>query len=334
MAQVPGLIFKHMVNKEIEECSDFITIPRFLVNKFRLSGNELIITSLIYGYCKHGQGEFFGTCDYIAQWTAMSREAVLRALHRLVKRGILTSRSDVRRGKKAVIYSVNMDGSKCDKSSHLNDAVNVIDDVSKCDVSKSPNVMFGFSNVMSNHTDNIEDNIGDNIDDNIEWAQQKDFAADTHENGEDFERDYEEAEVVETSLFPIGAEKEKSCAKKEKERVKSEVKSEVKSGKVTLFCNSSVYKLVKDDDYSAFEALFKGPEYEDIDLVYYFHAVCDWSSSANKKRTERGWIATVRNFIRGDMERGKLHKKPEKQLICGFTEDEVRDMLKGNKFKI
>ena len=95
-----------------------------------------------------------------------------------------------------------------------------------------------------------------------------------------------------------------------------------------------MYRLVKDDDYSAFEALFKGPEYEDIDLVYYFHAVCDWSSSANKKRTESGWIATVRNFIRGDMERGKLHKKPEKQLICGFTEDEVRDMLKGNKFKI
>lgn len=315
-----------MVNKEIEECSDFITIPRFLVNKFKLSGNELIITSLIYGYCKHGQGEFFGTCDYIAQWTAMSREAVLRALHRLVKRGILTSRSDVRKGKKAVIYCVNMEyqeNCKCDDVSHAN----VTFGAPKCDVLIHPNVTFG-------HIDNIEDNIGDNIEDNIEWAQQKDFAADTHENGEDFERDYEEAEVVETSLFPVKAEKEKSCAKKEKERGKSEVKSEVKSGKVTLFCNSSVYRLVKDDDYSAFEALFKGPEYDDIDLVYYFHAVCDWSSSVNKKRTERGWIATVRNFIRGDMERGKLHKKPEKQLICGFTEDEVRDMLKGNKFKI
>lgn len=307
-----------MANKGIEECSDFITIPRFLVNKFKLSGNELIITSLIYGYCKHGQGEFFGTCDYIAQWTAMSREAVLRALHRLVKRGILTSRSDVRKGKKAVIYCVNMEyqeNCKCDDVSHAN----VTFGAPKCDVLIHPNVTFG-------HIDNIEDNIEDNI---KERAQQKDFAADTHENGEDCERDYEEAEVVETSLFP-SSEKEKSCAKKEKERVKSEVKS----GKVTLFCNSSVYRLVKDDDYSAFEALFKGPEYEDIDLVYYFHAVCDWSSSANKKRTERGWIATVRNFIRGDMERGKLHKKPEKQLICGFTEDEVRDMLKGNKFKI
>ena len=326
-----------MVNKEIEECSDFITIPRMLVTKFKLSGNELLITALIYGYCKHGQGEFFGTCNYIGSWLGLGRVSVIRVLHRLVDRGILLSERAERKGKEVVIYTVNMDyeeGGVTIKEAYQNDTGGV----SKSDRGCIKMIQGVYQNdtggVSKSHTDNIDDNIKDNIDDNIEWAQQKDFAADTRENGEDFGREYEEAEVVETSLFPIGAEKEKSCAKKEKERGKSEVKSEVKSGKVTLFCNSSVYRLVKDDDYSAFEALFKGPEYEDIDLVYYFHAVCDWSSSVNKKRTERGWIATVRNFIRGDMERGKLHKKPEKQLICGFTEDEVRDMLKGNKFKI
>lgn len=312
--------------KTINECADFIVVPKQLAKNFKLSGNELLVTSLIYGFTKNGNGEFFGTCEYIATWLNITRVSAIRVLHRLVDKGVLITYKAVRKGQNVVVYIVNEEynlGFENTEQNVKNRRQNVSKSVTKCK-----------KTATKCYTDNIEDNIGDNIDDNIEWAQQKDFAADTHENGEDFEQEYEEAEVVETSLFPIGAEKEKSCAKKEKERVKSEVKSEVKSGKVTLFCNSSVYRLVKDDDYSAFEALFKGPEYEDIDLVYYFHAVCDWSSSANKKRTERGWIATVRNFIRGDMERGKLHKKPEKQLICGFTEDEVRDMLKGNKFKI
>lgn len=315
-----------MRTKTINESADFIVVPKQLAINFKLSGNELLVTSLIYGFTKNGNGEFFGTCDYIATWLNITRVSAIRVLHRLVDKGVLITYKAVRKGQNVVVYIVNEEynlGFENTEQNVKNRRQNVSKSVTKCK-----------KTATKCYTDNIEDNIEDNIDDNIEWAQQKDFAADTREKGEDFEREYEEAEVVETSLFPIGAEKEKSCAKKEKERVKSEVKSEFKSGKVTLFCNSSVYRLVKDDDYSAFEALFKGPEYEDIDLVYYFHAVCDWSSSVNKKRTERGWIATVRNFIRGDMERGKLHKKPEKQLICGFTEDEVRDMLKGNKFKI
>ena len=31
------------------------------------------------------------------------------------------------------------------------------------------------------------------------------------------------------------------------------------------------------------------------------------------KRTKNGWLATVRNFIRGDVERNKLHLKPQFQ---------------------
>lgn len=299
--QVPELFFKTMRTKTINESADFIVVPKQLAMNFKLSGNELLVTSLIYGFTKNGNGEFFGTCDYIATWLNITRVSAIRVLHRLVDKGVLITYKAVRKGQNVVVYIVNEEynlGFENTEQNVKNRRQNVSKSVTKCK-----------KTATKCYTDNIEDNIGDNIDDNIEWAQQKDFAADTRENGEDFEQDYEEAEVVETSLFPVKAEKEKSCAKKEKERGKSEVKSEVKSGKVTLFCNSSVYRLVKDDDYSAFEALFKGPEYEDIDLVYYFHAVCDWSSSANKKRTERGWIATVRNFIRGDMERGKLHKK-------------------------
>lgn len=99
---------------------------------------------------------------------------------------------------------------------------------------------------------------------------------------------------------------------------------------VTLFRNSSIYKLVENNDYSRFEAIFDTPEFKDIDLVYYFHAVNDWSEQAQKKRTARGWIATVRNFIRSDKERGKLHTKPQNQKVFGMDVSAAIRYLKGD----
>ena len=95
-----------------------------------------------------------------------------------------------------------------------------------------------------------------------------------------------------------------------------ETKVEEPKDKKTLFRNSEVYKMVKFEngvgvDYSEFESKFATPEFEKVDLVYYFHSVSDWSDQRNMKRTKNGWLATVRNFIRGDVEEKKLHLKPE-----------------------
>lgn len=68
-----------------------------------------------------------------------------------------------------------------------------------------------------------------------------------------------------------------------------------------LFENSRFY------DFDRFAAEFKAPEFSDIDIVYYFHAVADWSAQHGRKMKD--WIATARNFIRGDLEKGKLHRK-------------------------
>lgn len=95
-----------------------------------------------------------------------------------------------------------------------------------------------------------------------------------------------------------------------------EPKVEEPKEKKTLFRNSEVYKMVKFEngvgvDYSEFESKFATPEFEKVDLVYYFHSVSDWSDQKNMKRTKNGWLATVRNFIRGDVEKKKMHLKPE-----------------------
>lgn len=93
--------------------------------------------------------------------------------------------------------------------------------------------------------------------------------------------------------------------------------TEESKDKKTLFRNSDIYKLVQFDangvgvDYSGFEKKFATPEFEKVDLVHYFHAVADWSDQKDMKRTKNGWLATVRNFIRGDAERNKLKLKPQ-----------------------
>jgi hypothetical protein len=91
--------------------------------------------------------------------------------------------------------------------------------------------------------------------------------------------------------------------------------------KKTLFRNSEIAALVVERngllDYSAFEGLFVAPEFASVDLVYYYHTVADWSDSSNTKRTKNGWIATVRNFIRGDIGKNRVHLKPEYQSSNG-----------------
>ena len=72
-----------------------------------------------------------------------------------------------------------------------------------------------------------------------------------------------------------------------------------------LFANSRFSK------FEDFEKCFDKPEFEQIDILYYYHSVADWSAS--KGSMQKDWIAQTRNFIRGDKEKGKLHLKPQYQ---------------------
>lgn len=73
-----------------------------------------------------------------------------------------------------------------------------------------------------------------------------------------------------------------------------------KNERKTLFANS-IWA-----NYDALLAKIDCPELMGIDIAYYQQTVSDWSDSKNVKRTERGWLATIRQFIRGDKEKGKL----------------------------
>lgn len=69
---------------------------------------------------------------------------------------------------------------------------------------------------------------------------------------------------------------------------------------------SCLFEHSKFYDFSLFSAEFTAPEFNGVDIVYYYHAVADWSAQKGKKMKD--WIATARNFIRGDIEKNKLHR--------------------------
>ena len=142
----------------------------------------------------------------------------------------------------------------------------------------------GYNNIEDN---NIKDNY---IENNIERERAKE-----RREGNLFDCDENESAITVIPATP----QERKIARKER-------------SSVSLFRESEAAKLVSylpdgSQDASKLFAMFSGEKYKNVDMLHYYEAVADWSDSANKKRTARGWIATIRRFVEMDRERGKLH---------------------------
>lgn len=75
--------------------SSYVTIQAFMVNDLKLSGNELIIYAVIYGFSQDGKSWFSGSRAYIAQWCQASKMTVSTNLKKLVEKGLLQKRTRV-----------------------------------------------------------------------------------------------------------------------------------------------------------------------------------------------------------------------------------------------
>lgn len=86
--------------------NDYIAILSPFVTKLGLSGNKLIIFSLIHGFCRDGEQEFKGSINYISEWTNTSRNTVISILKELVDLGLLEKRDYMVNGVKFCAYKV------------------------------------------------------------------------------------------------------------------------------------------------------------------------------------------------------------------------------------
>lgn len=125
-----------------------------------------------------------------------------------------------------------------------------------------------------------------------------------------------QTEVIKPSLFDE-EKKEKISGQKEKRAT-----SGTREVKKCTFADS------RYSQYDDFAKCFTAPEFAEVDLVYYYHAVADWSAANDAKKVD--WIATARGFIRRDHEAGKLHKMTPAQSVFGLDVQDAISFIKGD----
>lgn len=253
--------------------SNYITILVPMITRLKLKGNELLVFALIHGFSQDGKSRFKGSLKYLIEWTGLDKTTVIKILKSLVE--------------KRYINKFEYEKNKvrfCEYSTNYWEALEWLENPTTPPVGKN------------NHP-GCEIPPPPRLENPTTVVGKSDPILNTDiDNSLSIDKDKPANDVV-GDLFPDE---------------QLEVQNDKK--KTTIFRNSGVFKLVKGNDYSEFEKLFATPEFAPVDLVYYFHSVADWSDTKiGVKRTFNGWVATVRNFIRGDVEKKKVHLKPEHQ---------------------
>lgn len=92
--------------------NNYINIQGWMCSKLKLSGNELLIYALIYGFSQDGISEFRGSRSYICKWFNISLPTVDKALNSLVDKNLITKREEIVNNVKYNCYKVILQGSK------------------------------------------------------------------------------------------------------------------------------------------------------------------------------------------------------------------------------
>lgn len=69
-----------------------------------LSGNDLMVFALIYGFSQNGQGCFYGSISYICETCGISKSTTLRILQDLTQKGFIIKKEIYENGVKSVSY--------------------------------------------------------------------------------------------------------------------------------------------------------------------------------------------------------------------------------------
>jgi len=66
-----------------------ILVQGWMINSYNLSGNNLLIYALIYGFSQDGESEFFGSLNYICTAVNCSKPTVIKSLNFLIEKGLI-----------------------------------------------------------------------------------------------------------------------------------------------------------------------------------------------------------------------------------------------------
>lgn len=87
---------------------NYITVQGWMANDLNLSGNDLLIYALIYGFSQNGStSKFTGSLSYIEDLLNIARTSVSRSLNKLVDRGLIIKKVDGKTGTNNTSYVIN-----------------------------------------------------------------------------------------------------------------------------------------------------------------------------------------------------------------------------------
>ena len=81
--------------KNTTKKQSYIMILDWMVDKYKLKGNELLAYALIYGFSQDGESEYKGSFSYLSRWLGADRATIIRVLKRLESKGLLTKRQEL-----------------------------------------------------------------------------------------------------------------------------------------------------------------------------------------------------------------------------------------------
>lgn len=84
--------------------NNYVTILGWMTN-LELKGNELIVYAIIHGFSQDKDSYFYGSIEYLSEWTGTSKQCVQYTLNNLVERGLLSKIS--RDGRTSLYRTIN-----------------------------------------------------------------------------------------------------------------------------------------------------------------------------------------------------------------------------------
>ena len=85
----------------------YISIQSWMRNELNLSGTELLVYAIIYGFSQDGETKYTGSRQYLADWCGCSVRSIQNVLNDLTDRGLLTKYEIFKNGVKLCEYVAN-----------------------------------------------------------------------------------------------------------------------------------------------------------------------------------------------------------------------------------
>ena len=68
---------------------NFILIQGWMINNLKLSGNDLLVYAIIYGFTQDGEQWFEGSRSYLGAWCNSTKRGIQKNLQRLVENNLV-----------------------------------------------------------------------------------------------------------------------------------------------------------------------------------------------------------------------------------------------------